>query len=257
MSVVRLQFEYQLSLPYTPPLGLLSFSDSLLRNRASGVEKGAAHKLKPSPFTSSIRVQSSVRIPILPSTSQPLCLAYTHLIPQAYLGPLSDPNREPILDTYPWCKQVGGQFEWLLFICFYLAYAQHWSVHLPIYPSSIKNFVHIHSSHSHHRANKNNLWLKHCIDPQQIWGYPNNAMQEQRNIDHLCNIMASVGHTSIKHHEPTPMVPACNVLEWFEGWSHRQPCYLVELVTCIRTNEPLARVQDCQTIHTVQSKGLT
>ncbi|KAJ7320748.1 hypothetical protein DFH08DRAFT_819008 [Mycena albidolilacea] len=60
-----------------------------------GVEKGAAHELKPSPFTCSIRVRFSVWIPILPSTSQTLCLAYTHLIPQAYLGPPSDPGREP------------------------------------------------------------------------------------------------------------------------------------------------------------------
>jgi hypothetical protein len=56
MLVVRLQFEYRLSLPYTLPLGLPSSSESLLRNRALGIEKGAAHELKPSPFTSSIQV---------------------------------------------------------------------------------------------------------------------------------------------------------------------------------------------------------
>ncbi|KAJ7367153.1 hypothetical protein DFH08DRAFT_797985 [Mycena albidolilacea] len=64
-----------------------------------GIEKGAVHELKPSPFTSSIRVWSSVRILILPSTSQPLRFAYTHFIPQAYLGPPLDPGREPVLDS--------------------------------------------------------------------------------------------------------------------------------------------------------------
>ncbi|KAJ7321710.1 hypothetical protein DFH08DRAFT_818572 [Mycena albidolilacea] len=100
MSVVRLQFEYRLSLPYTLLLGLLSSSESLLQNWAPGVEKGAAHELKPSPFISSIQVQYSVRIPILPSTFQPLRLAYTHFIPQAYLGPPSDPDREPRLARF-------------------------------------------------------------------------------------------------------------------------------------------------------------
>jgi hypothetical protein len=99
MSVVRLQFEYQLSLLYTLPLGLLFSSESLLQNRALGIEKGAAHELKPSPFTSSIRVQSSIWTLTFSSIYQPLRLAYTHFSPQAYLGPPSDSDREPVLDT--------------------------------------------------------------------------------------------------------------------------------------------------------------
>jgi hypothetical protein len=99
MSVVRLQFEYRLSLPYTLPLGLPSSSKSLLRNQALGVEKGAVHKLKLSPFTSSIWVRYSVRTPTFPSISQPLHLAYTHFIPQVYLRPPLDPNRESVLDS--------------------------------------------------------------------------------------------------------------------------------------------------------------
>jgi hypothetical protein len=102
MSVVRLQFEYWLSLPYTLPLGLPSSSESLLRNQALGVEKGTVHELKPSrftKFTSSIRVWYSVWTPTIPSISQPLCLAYTHFIPQVYLGLPSDPDQELVLDS--------------------------------------------------------------------------------------------------------------------------------------------------------------
>jgi hypothetical protein len=99
MSVVRLQFEYQLSLPYTLPLGLPSSSESFLQNRAFSVEKGTVHKLKPSPFTSSIWVWYSARTPTFPSISQPLHLAYTHFIPQAYLRTLSGLNQGPVLDT--------------------------------------------------------------------------------------------------------------------------------------------------------------
>jgi hypothetical protein len=98
MSVVELQFEYRLSSALYSSSRTSVLLRVSLRNRALGVEKGAAHELKPSPFPSSIQVRYSVRTPILPSTSQPLCLAYTHFIPQAYLGLPSDPDREPVLD---------------------------------------------------------------------------------------------------------------------------------------------------------------
>jgi hypothetical protein len=100
MSVVRIQFEYRLSLPYTLPLGVTSSSESLLQNWALGVEKGATHELKPSPFTSSIRVWSSIRSSTFPTIYEPLCLAYTHFIPQMYLGPPLDPDWEPVVDSY-------------------------------------------------------------------------------------------------------------------------------------------------------------
>ncbi|KAJ7351237.1 hypothetical protein DFH08DRAFT_805972 [Mycena albidolilacea] len=60
--------------------------------------EGRSARAEAKPFTSSIRVRFSVRILILPSASQPLRLAYTHFIPQAYLGPPSDPGWEPVLD---------------------------------------------------------------------------------------------------------------------------------------------------------------
>jgi hypothetical protein len=110
MSVVRLQFEYR------PSSALYSSSRTSillrvsLRNRALGVEKGAAHELKPSPFPSSIRVRYSVRIPIFP-----LYLSlFVLLIRTSPLRRISDFHRIPIGNRYLTCthrssnKNISG-----------------------------------------------------------------------------------------------------------------------------------------------------
>ncbi|KAJ7896111.1 hypothetical protein B0H14DRAFT_3426052 [Mycena olivaceomarginata] len=66
-----------------------------LRNWAPGVEKGAAHELKPSLSLPVYGFGIPFGLRYFPSTSRPLRLAYTHFIPQAYLGLPSDPDREP------------------------------------------------------------------------------------------------------------------------------------------------------------------
>ncbi|KAJ7721573.1 hypothetical protein B0H14DRAFT_3170304 [Mycena olivaceomarginata] len=99
MSVVELQFEYRLSSALYSSSRTSILLRVSFRNRALGVEKGAAHELKPSPFyfqyTGSVfRSDSDI-----PSVSQPFRLAYTHFTSQAYPGVPSDPDREPGIPT--------------------------------------------------------------------------------------------------------------------------------------------------------------
>ncbi|KAJ7759681.1 hypothetical protein B0H14DRAFT_2634387 [Mycena olivaceomarginata] len=92
MSVVELQFEYRPSSTLYSSARTSVLLRVSLRNRALGVEKGAAHELKPSPFPSSIRVRYSVRIPIFP-----LYLSlFVLLIRTSPLRRISDFHRIPI-----------------------------------------------------------------------------------------------------------------------------------------------------------------
>jgi hypothetical protein len=118
MSVVELQFEYRLSSALYSSSRTSILLRVSFRNRALGVEKGAAHELKPSPFhfqyTGSVFRSDSD----LPTVSQPFRLAYTHFIPQAYLGLPSDSDREPVLDSIfklpfpyaPYDQHFGSSF---------------------------------------------------------------------------------------------------------------------------------------------------
>jgi hypothetical protein len=111
MSVVKFQFEYRLSSAlYSSSRTSVPLRVSL-RNQALGIEKGAAHELKPSPFHFQYMGSVFHSDSDIPSVSLPFRLAYTHFIPQAYLGPPSDPDREPVLDMKQRSRRYGNR-DW-------------------------------------------------------------------------------------------------------------------------------------------------
>jgi hypothetical protein len=110
VSVVKLQFEYRLSSALCSSSRTSVLLRVSLQNRALGIEKGAAHELKPSPFPFQYMGSVFHSDSDIPSVSRPFRLAYMHFIPQAYLGPPSDPDRKLVLDigmgynTYTACR---------------------------------------------------------------------------------------------------------------------------------------------------------